>query len=262
MSEISVALVTTLYDPESRMAQMAEPLAERWLKHFAEVLIFTSPEGKGRTGARLAEQGLRVVEDTGKQGVEQMGRIRLRALEAAAANHYSHYLLIDFDRLIHWESHHPAELRRVQSAMPNYDLLVLGRTPRAFQTHPRIQQETERLANEAFAAFFGAPLDVTGGGRALSARAISTIRAYSRCEGMGVDGEWPVLCHRLGLHVGYILAEGLEYETADRYQEEISTLGYEKWLERHVNTPATWEQRLRFAHQIVAATRDAKERQL
>jgi hypothetical protein len=262
MNDSLVALVATLHDPESRLAPLAEPFISGWVARFREVVILTSPEGSGATGGLLTRHGARVVEDTQPQGVSQLGRVRLRALQAAAQGHHPYYFLVDFDRLIHWERHYPDELRRVEQAIPGYDFLTLGRTRRAFETHPAVQRYTERCANEGFAASFGDPLDVTAGARGLSLKAVRLLAQHSRCEGFGVDAEWPVLCRRWRLRLGYFAAEGLEFETADRFAPEIERLGYETWLDLHINTPRAWEERLRFAHEITRAAREATERDL
>ena len=55
---------------------------------------------------------------------------------------------------MHCESMFSDELRRVEEMTPEYDFLVLGRTARAFRTHPSIQRESEQAANKAFAAAF------------------------------------------------------------------------------------------------------------
>ena len=260
MNEPTIAVVATLHDPDSKEGPLAEPFMARWMARYREMVILTSPQGSGETGQMLAAYGARVIEDRRPQGVERMGLVRLWALQAAAEQEHPYFLLIDFDRLIHWEAHYPDELRQVEQMIPNYDFLVLGRTHRAFESHPEAQRETERLINAAFVSTFGEPWDITGGARGVSAAAVAALSTHSRCENIGVDGEWPVLCHRLGLRVGHFAAEGLEYETADRFATEIADLGYQAWLEKYINTPRSWEKRLRLAYQIVAATREACER--
>lgn len=262
MNDSLIALVTTLHDPEGRLRLLAEPFVAEWVARYREVVILTSPEGDGGTGTMLHEHGARVVADAEPQGVEQLGRVRLRALEAAAQGSHPYYFLVDFDRLVHWEHHFPDELRRVEQGVPGYDFFVLGRTRRAFATHPQVQRLTEQAANAAFAAEYGDPLDVTAGARGLSDRAVRLLAQHSRCANLGVDSEWPLLCRRLGLRLGYFTTEGLEYETRDRYAPEIERLGYEAWLDLHINTPQAWEFRLHTALQIATAARDAAGRTL
>lgn len=256
----SIALVTTLHDPEGELDPLVAPHIAGWLARFREVVVFTSPRGMGPVGERLGAHGARVVVDERPQGVDRMGRVRRDALVAAGEHPF--YLLADLDRIAHWQQCFPDELARVEAVVPEQDFLVLGRTARAFESHPAVQRETERLANAAFAASYGSPMDITGGQRALSARAAALLLDQSRCETLGVDAEWPILCRRAGLRPRFLATEGLEYETADRYAAEIAGLGYDGWLDRRINTPAQWELRLRIAQQIAAAALDASARPL
>lgn len=260
MKKSKITVAATLHDPDGKEGPLAEPFIAQWIERYHEVVVFTSPQGSGTTGAMLAAHGARVIEDTRPQGVERMGLVRLWALQAAAEGEADHVLLIDFDRLIHWEAHYPAELRQVEKMMLEHDFFVLGRSARAFESHPEAQRETERLINAAFVNTFGEAWDITGGARGVSAKAIRALSQHSRCATIGVDGEWPVLSARLGLQVDYLATEGLEYETADRFQAEIAELGYNGWLDAYINTPRSWDIRFRLAHQIVAATREACER--
>jgi hypothetical protein len=48
--------------------------------------------------------------------------------------------------------------------------------------------------------------------------------------------EWPITLWRHAENPAYVEVEGLEWETPDRYQEEIKKKGYERWL-REFQTP-------------------------
>jgi len=132
---------------------------------------------------------------------------------------------------------------------------------RAFATHLPYQAETERLANPVFSKVYGQDRDITSGSRGLSRRAAELVLIHSREEGAGVDAEWPLIVDRFPeLRSGYILCEGLEFETADRYQAEIAQAGgLEHWLEAQSARPELWVHRLRVTCEIAeAAFRAAK----
>jgi hypothetical protein len=84
---------------------------------------------------------------------------------------------------------------------------------------------------------------------------------HSREEGAGVDAEWPLIVNCFpGLRSGYILCEGLEFETADRHQPEIAQAGgLERWLEAQSARPELWVHRLRVACEIAEAALRAAE---
>jgi len=55
--------------------------------------------------------------------------------------------------------------------------------------------------------------------------------------------------------------EGLEFETADRYQAEIARAGgLERWLEAQSSRPELWVHRLRVACEIAEAALRVEER--
>jgi hypothetical protein len=62
------------------------------------------------------------------------------------------------------------------------------------------------------------------------------------------------------LRSGYILCEGLQFETADRHQAEIAQAGgLERWLEARSARPELWVHRLRVACDIAEAALRAVE---
>ena len=137
-------------------------------------------------------------------------------------------------------------------------MIVLGRTARAWATHPPYQAETEPLFNKVFALVSGLEWDVGAGSRGLSRRAGETLLALSEELTIGTDAEWPLLLmSQDGFRVSYRACEGLEFETADRYGPEIEAAGsYEAWEAKMSADPARWAFRLRVALLIAeAATR-------
>lgn len=257
-------LVATLHDPDGAQLRLAAPLWPLLHELYAEILLECSPETPPEVVAGLRAAGALTFQEAGvPNSLAAMGAVRLRAMGRAVVRGYKHLHGCDWDRALHWAATFPAELRTIVQAIPAYDLLILGRTRRALATHPEAQRETERLANAAFATITGEPRDITSGSRGASAAAVAALQRWSRCAGLGVDGEWPVLLRRLGFSLGYFAAEGLEYETADRHAAAIEGAGgLEFWFASAVNTPAEWVRRLGFAHEIAAAALDAATRPL
>ncbi len=106
------------------------------------------------------------------------------------------------------------ELRGALTDIAQYDFLVMGRTPRAWATHPPVQNMTEALTNLVFAKIYGEELDITAGSRGLSRKTARLLSLHSREETVGVDGEWPILLKQLsGLQSGYRAYDGLEFES-------------------------------------------------
>lgn len=164
--------------------------------------------------------------------------------------------MCDFDRAIHWVAHYPQELETVIADLCSYDLLVLGRTARAWATHPPYQTETEPLFNKVFALVTDLQWDVGAGSRGLSRRAAKRLLDTSQEMTVGIDAEWPLLL--LGqdeFRVGHRLCDGLEFETADRFGLEIEAAGsYQAWEKQISSDPRQWSFRLQVALMIAEAT--------
>ena len=73
-------------------------------------------------------------------------------------------------------------------------------------------------------------------------------------DSVGSDCSWPLICRRAGLRLGYRETEGMEFETMDRFGDEIAALGGARaWLERFDADPRQWLLRLELAHAEVAS---------
>jgi hypothetical protein len=131
---------------------------------------------------------------------------------------------------------------------------VFGRTLRAFASHPRAQRDTEALANHTFALVSGLRWDMMSACRGLSRSAAELIVATCDDDTVGSDCSWPLLCRRAGLSMAYLETEGMEFETLDRYEDEIAALGgAQAWLERFDADPRQWLGRIALAQAEAAS---------
>ena len=156
----------------------------------------------------------------------------------AAHPEWAHVHLCDFDSALHWARCWPDELDAVNQRIAEHDFLLLGRTARAMASLPEAQRETERLINLLFARTTGgldpwrllnepdALIDICTGAWGFSQRGIAALRARARITDIGFHAEWPLVARDTpGLRCGYLPCEGLEYETADRYGDQIAAAG-------------------------------------
>ena len=58
----------------------------------------------------------------------------------------------------------------------------------------------------------------------------------------GFYAEWPITLWRSARNPLYLECEGLEWETPDRYIEEIKAQGYEEW-KKSFQTGSEWRRR-------------------
>ena len=157
--------------------------------------------------------------------------------------------------MLHWAEYHPDELADTVHSLPSAECMVIGRTDRAFASHPRTQRDTEAIVNGVFAQVSGKTWDVTAAARGLSRRAANAIIAGCAEESVGTDAAWPLFLARAGnFTLGYHATEGMEFETPDRYLDQVAELGsVAAWIQRLDNDVHEWVLRLEIARSEVAA---------
>lgn len=246
-----VALAATLHDPGC--ADLAATIAATsdLARRYAGMVIFATEETPDRALEPLIAVGARVTKHAGDYreiGWRRLGAVREAATLAPAVH------LCDFDRLLHWHRCWPDELDTVLAHIATRDLLLLGRTQRAWATHPAHQLETEQLANRVVSRLYGAEVDVCSGSRGLSRGAIEFLATHGRIHDVGTDGEWPILLRRAGgFRCEHILTEGLEFETADRFPDEVARAGgLTAWNAERDRDADRWVFRTRLAGDIIA----------
>jgi hypothetical protein len=242
-------LVATLHDP----AGAALPLLERAapaLAHYPVIVVAATTGTDLRVTRRLSTLGACVVAGG------QTGESR-RASLAAAGSHCAAYLSCDFDRWLHWACFWPEELAALPQRVARLGsgarsapwYVCLGRTARAFRTHPATQRLPETASNLALSQIAGAPLDAVAGAAWLTPEAAAIILAASREATAATDLEWPALILRQApSRLRGLRCEGLEWETPDFHPDAIAAAGgLAAWTRSAYDTPATWAARLQLA---------------
>ncbi len=254
------ALVSTLHDPEARLLAALEARASL-LAHYARVYIRATGETDGRLLQMLRARGAAVIAGPASEpgAGARIGEARREALRAACAESHQSFLYCDFDRWLHWAGSHAEELLalpgRIAARHPRPWYVVLGRTARAFATHPLVQQVAERATNHALSLAIGRRLDATAGACWLSREGAALILRESSEPTNATDLEWPALIYRAApRRLAYVANEGLEFETAEFFAAEIAAAGgAAQWQHRHYDQPDVWRDRLRLAADSVAA---------
>jgi hypothetical protein len=260
----AVALVTTVHQPDQRLVGLMEAQLPALTAHYAALVAYCSQDTHSVVLDLLREQGALVeVASERPAGILGIGAVRRRTIRTGLRAGTSHLQMCDFDRILHWVAGYPQELETVIATIQKHDLLVLGRTERAWATHPPYQAETEPLFNRVFYLATGLPWDIGAGSRGLSCWAAEFLLSTSREPTVGVDAEWPLLLLKPppgaasadeGFCLGYRPCEGLEYETADRFGPEIEAAGgYEAWVRQMSSNPNRWASRLQVANLIAQA---------
>jgi hypothetical protein len=86
-------------------------------------------------------------------------------------------------------------------------------------------------------------------------RAVEAITNGCLEDSIGVDAAWPLFIQQsTALSMGYIETEGLEFETGDRFADQIAAAGsYENWMTHIDGEPHHWAHRLNLARIEVEA---------
>jgi hypothetical protein len=256
-STLPVVLAATHHDPEGRLYDQTARVLPQLTRIFSALAIQATQASQQRSLDLLAGAGAVVQREEMAQSSSLilLGRARRDALECALRLDAPTILFCDFDRVLHWAECYPAELASVASDLAAHDFTVLGRTERAFASHPRIQRDTEAIANTVYGSVSGHAWDVTAAARGLSRRAAAAILAGCDEPSVGTDLAWPLFLQRRGgFSIGYCATEGLEFETADRYGDQVAAAGgLEAWMAQLDADPQRWIERLDVARVEVAA---------
>jgi hypothetical protein len=170
----------------------------------------------------------------------------------------------DFDRMVRWVEREPQEWQAIFPAMQQADCLVVGRTPGAYQTHPQALVMTEMVSNRVASFLLGRSLDVSAGCKGFSRRAAKVILENSiPGHALGTDAEWPLLVQRAGYSLAYLEVEGLDWESADQFQDQLATLEMQQAAAaRYDADPRNWAYRIEVANEVVHFGLEAAQKQL
>ncbi|MBK9751536.1 MAG: hypothetical protein IPO91_32885 [Chloroflexi bacterium] len=177
----------------------------------------------------------------------EWGGLWLRAGVAIGAD-YIHY--VDADRLVRWHERLPDELAQTVEQLSRADFTAIGRTPAAFATS---LATTEQLTSDAGHA---------GSGFSLAA-ARFILQNSQPIRPMGTDAEWAVLAWRGGFSIQSVEVEGLDWESADQYQDKAADEQQQAQVaEAYDAKPTSWAFRVRVANEVIEAGLEALTRPL
>jgi hypothetical protein len=184
---------------------------------------------------------------------------RHAAIQKALEYAWSHVHYADMDRFLHWVETEPAEWLRAVQAIQEVDCLVIGRTERAWDSHPEAMRQTEAIVNAVASYLLGQRLDTGAGSKGFSRRAAEFLMANSPPgRAIGTDTEWPVLLQRSGFQIAELSVDGLAWEHADHFADHVADTARQRQLAAAYDEDArNWEWRVQIALEIVEAGLDA-----
>jgi hypothetical protein len=189
---------------------------------------------------------------------------RYLALKHALETGAGHIHYADFDRLLRWVETRPNEWRQIIQVVMLSDCLVIGRTEQAWATHPRALRDTEAISNMVFSQLLDKPLDLSAGSKGFNRAAVAVLLANTQpARALGADSEWVVILHRAGFAIDTVQVDGLDWESADRYQLAAANGDVQRQAAlRYDEDPQNWAMRVAVAAEIVETGLAAMKREL
>ena len=170
----------------------------------------------------------------------------------------THIHYADMDRLLRWVETKPLEWQQTVERIQQVDCLLIGRTEAAFQTHPQALQQTEKIINTVFSNVLGQTVDFGSGTRGFSRQATQLVVANTLPD-RWTDVEWLLVLRRAGFAVDYLMVDGMDWESADRYRPQAADPDTQRRLAQvYDEDPANWAIRVQIAGDIIQSGLDVQ----
>ncbi len=240
-----VTLASPLHDPEARLADSIRKHGKKIKTfYFGFVVVRATQDLHTDTKKALESCKIEYSLETKKSEYINMGRTYRGAMQMGIKLNTRSIHVCDFDRILHWIKSFPNELRDVIKLIPsNYGLTWIGRTERAFETHPRTQRKTESIVNTIASEKAEQDLDIMSGSFAMDINTAKLLLKNTKRNDYSFYSEFLVYALKKKIPVGSILTEGLEWETPDQYKDKIQKEGYQDWLDEFMSLPE-WKRRI------------------
>lgn len=254
---MSIALATAWY-PRGEQPRFIDLLPQLMDVYTCIVITIPPDEGEDVLQSLSRVQHVKVIV------TEDWSWGRYLALQQALQANTSHIQYADFDRLLRWVETRPEEWLQVVESIQTKDCLIIGRTERAYQTHPNALTATEAISNQVVSYFMGRSMDFSAGSKGFSRAAVKCILA--NCEpghALGTDAEWPITLKRAGFRVDYVAVDGLDWESADRYRFEAAQPDAQRRVALEYDADVTnWKWRVSVAKEIIHSGLNAIRKEL
>ncbi|WP_342515707.1 hypothetical protein [Sutcliffiella sp. FSL R7-0096] len=223
----NLGLITITHDPNGRYINLFIKHITYITELYEEIYLTISNQS-----SKEWEEALKVEPSLNFKTIPKKGTAHARreAVKFGLSGKCDYFHYIDLDRLLTWCDRYPEELRGIIGKIPGHPYTILGRTERAFLTHPEEWVETERITNKICSLELRKEVDITAGSSSFSRECASRITSNSKSD--MTDAEWPMIVYRIMKQpIHYIEVEGLEYwEATNSVTREVSE--GEEWVGR------------------------------
>ena len=243
-----LVLVSTFHDPDFSLKDHLLTALPFIKEMFPSRITCLTPSTDKKVGDFLENMGFSIVYSTSMRQVDTYKTAFESSLKLFSESGLEKIFYLDFDRLIHWINSYPKELSEVLNNYNDFDYVHIGRSKRAFETHPETQKYTEIIVNEIGSGILGFPqtrdiISVCWIVKTNLVKRLLNSIDFSKTTPVGFYCTWPIYFWKWSLSRKYIEVEGNEWETPDSFPKEIEEMGYEKWVKDFQN-PSEWKKRV------------------
>ena len=240
-------LCSTFHDPEFRLKSHLNNVVSKISKLFIKSVVCLTPTTPDEVYKFLTNYGIFVEIGPSMKQIDMYRHAIKTTLNHINNAQTQRILYMDFDRLIHWCNKFPVEFTEIIQKNLDVDYLHIGRTSRAFETHPDTQKETENIVNEVCSNLLGfkETRDIISVCYIFTKELGEKILKIKNTTTTGFYGSWPVYLWNWAASKRYIEVEGLEWETPDRFKTEIAQIGYNIWLKKFQSNKE-WRKRVKY----------------
>ena len=249
MGKIEYLFCSTFHDPEFRLKDLIKSILPKINELFIGGIICLTPYTNKEVLNFLTDEGFIAVIEPSDRQIDTYRTALRTALENIDDSAYQRIFHIDFDRLIHWINTYPEELSHILQNNSDVDYLHIGRTSRAFSTHPTTQKRTEIIVNEIGSKILGfnGIKDLISVCYFFTKALGQRILEVNHSTASGFYSTWPIYLWSYAPSKRYVEVEGHEWETPDRFKKEIDEIGFEKWIEKFQSFEE-WNKRVKILH--------------
>lgn len=240
-----IGLVSPLHDPEARLAKAIRTYGKN-LKtiYFGAIIVKVTKNTHEDTLKALTSANISFSQRTTKGNYVAMGKTYKEAIALGLKLKTRHIHVCDFDRILHWVKVFPNELKDIVEILPsNTGITFIGRSKRAFETHPKTQKQTEEIVNILASEVAGINVDIMSGSFAMDNQSAKIILKKSKRNDYSFFAEFLSIAKKAGIQINTLMTEGLEWETPDQYTDKIRKEGYSDWLDEFMSLPE-WKRRI------------------
>jgi hypothetical protein len=246
---VTVCLAVTCHDPTGAFEPGVRTAGEALRRTFAAVVVNATSETSPATMAALEETVEPLSVRRHAAGSVGIGTARRDAIALALGADCSAVAYSDLDHVLRWATVDTGELARVMALPRGVDLVVIGRSPRAFACEPHRLRVTEGAVNQAASLALGLRDEVWDfmiAARLMTHETAHLLVEHCPEESIANDVAWPLHAHREGRSLAFAAVEGLAY----RYREDFGAAADDR-----DSDPLEWVRRLEIASQHATAMR-------